>query len=145
MDNNKYYDRISDYINDLCIDNSVDYSEELQNYINIHNTSIAEFCQSILSSSLLSILIKKGIITDEEFISEFDTLFNSSKQKEMIEKNRDQIIQCIEAESDFNTKLEDMYDDLESRYNDDDSEIDDHEYTIAELLNGIPFDPDDDE
>jgi hypothetical protein len=77
----------------------------------------------MLSSSLLSILIKKGIITDDEIVSEFDIFLNSSKQKEMLESNRDQLMQCIEAEKDYNKELENMYEDMKSRVDITDQEF----------------------
>lgn len=167
MDNTNYTFRLNNYIKDICIDNSQDYSEELQNFINLHNTSISQLCQSILSGSILSILIKKGIITEEEFLKEFEEFFNSSGQKKVIENNRDQLLQCIEAEKEFNEGLkeihdmhtrhtnefhkpvftEEPYDDLDSlywdpEYNDED---DDEDIDIGELLNSIPLNPADDD
>jgi hypothetical protein len=131
--NNDYSIRLNNYIKDLCIDNSVNYTEDLQNLINIHNTTISEVCQSILTSSLLSILIKKGIITDEEFVKEFEEFFNNSKQREALESNRDRLLEYASLETDFNEDLFNTYEAMCDSIDIDLDETEDPDFSIPSI------------
>lgn len=51
------------------------YDDELNQYITMHNTSVSELAQSIMEMSLVSLLIKKNIITADELMTEmYDSL-----------------------------------------------------------------------
>ena len=130
MDNNANI--ISKYMRDLAIDNSMEYSRELQDLINIHNTSLSSFYLSATVTSLMSILIKKGLMTDEEFLTEFNECFNNSPQKPVLENNRDQLLQCIEHENDCNEKFKNIYEMSTGKY--------DHQNKTSDEYNNEPYD-----
>lgn len=106
----------NEFIKTLVIDVDKEYSEEINEYINIHNSAVSSFIQGLTMSSILSILYKKNIITEKEFDDEINGFLSSSKQKDILENNRDAILQCIEAEKSLNNELQVMRDSLESEY-----------------------------
>ena len=110
--------KINEIISNLVIETKPEYSDELNEFINSHNTVVASFVQNTTLSSILSILYKKNIITDEEFDVEITRCVDMSKQKEILEKNRDGILECIASEESLHENLVDMYESLEEKYSD---------------------------
>ena len=138
MDNN-YTTELSNYIKRLSIDPSLEYSEELSEFINMHNISISQMMQQVMNSTLLSLLIKKGIITDKEYIDEFKVFMNTSKQFKEIESNRDKLLQCIEVEMSYKEELKNKYNGMVSRITDNSDSNDPGFY------NPNPLDSDEDD
>ena len=107
---------ISEKFTDLTVNEQENYSEELLAYIRMHNKSISEFAESITIASLVSILIKKGIVTDDELSDELAFVMNTNHANiETLQENKNTILQLIEYEMEYSNNLKDMHDDLINR------------------------------
>ena len=105
----------TDLLATMMLDPNEEYSPEINNAINMHNNSISAFAQGVTASAIVALLIKKGIVTETEFLSELESLIESSTQKDAIIYNRDVLLQCIEEEKTYMQQLQDMHEDLEGR------------------------------
>ena len=102
---------ISEKFQNLAVAESETYSAELNNYIHIHNKAISDFAQSITMATTVSLLIKKGIISDEEFTNELDAQINENAFNfKTIEENKNILLEVIECENEHNQSLKEMHD-----------------------------------
>lgn len=107
---------ITEKFAELAMDEHENYSDELNQYIRSHNKSISEFAQSITIGSIVSLLIKKGILTDDEITNELTAIINENQANiKQIEDNKVMLCQLIEYESEYIQNLKDMHDDLINR------------------------------
>ena len=86
---------ITKQFSDLMIDPKEEYSDELNQYINIHNVSVSEFAQSVTDAALLNLLVKKGIITEEEFFTEMYNTMTRLNGFETLKSNYDALMDGI--------------------------------------------------
>lgn len=104
---------ISEKFKTLIMSEQDTFSEELNQYIRMHNKAISEFAQSITTASIVSLLIKKGILTDAEISEELTRVLNENQSNiKQIENNRDMLYQLIEYETEYAQNLKDMHDNL---------------------------------
>ena len=108
-------DNTTTNIANLMLDTNPDYSPELNDAINMHNGSIVAFSQGVTLSSLLTILIKKGIITEEEFSEELNSQISISNQYSVLENNRDVLVSCMEQDAEYMAQMKTLHDALENR------------------------------
>ena len=107
---------ISEKFTDLIMSEQENYSDEVNQYIRMHNKAISDFAQSVTISSVVSLLIKKGILTDDEITGELTTIINENQSNiKQIEDNRNIICQLIEYEAEYAQNLKDMHNDLANR------------------------------
>ena len=88
-------ENLTKQFNDLMIDPKEEYSDELNRYINMHNVSVSEFAQSLTDVALLNLLVKKGIITEEEFSNEMYNTMTHLKGFETLKSNYDALMDGI--------------------------------------------------
>lgn len=94
------------------------YSPELNDAIIMHNNTVTSFAQGITMSAIINLLIKKNIITEDEFFAEVDEQVGSNNIKHHIDAiayNRDTILKCIEEEHAYMENLKEMHDDIMNR------------------------------
>lgn len=103
---------IMNKVTNCMIDTNEAFNEHLNDAINMHNGSVASFVQSLTTNSILSLLIKKGLISESEFAEELESQFNNSKQKEVVEYNRDILLQLVEEEFSYMNDLKEMHESM---------------------------------
>ena len=90
---------ISKIFTQYMLDPKPEYSEDLNNFINMHNMSVSELAQSMLHTALLSVLIEKGLITEKELEDAFINRIDTAEELVTLKKNYESIQNCIEFET----------------------------------------------
>ena len=102
-------------LTDLMLDTNPDYSPEINDAINMHNSSIVAFSQGVTVSSLLTLLINKNIISEEEFANEMNRQIGLSDQHNVIMSNREILLSCIEQDAEYMAELKSVHESLAER------------------------------
>ena len=110
MNLNEMVPTLSQYM----INTNENFSDRLNDAINMHNGSVASFAQSLTIGSLVSLLLKKEIITESEISEELRTMFKESEQLRVITYNREMLGELIDEEMTYLKNVKDMYENLEN-------------------------------
>ena len=134
-----FTEKFNDLIIELIPD---DDCGTLNDAINAHNTSIAAVAHDIAVTSIVSLLIKKNLITIDEFEVMTDRVFNESESVKRLQENRDLILQGIKEYEEYMVEMQDAYDKYQ---NNKDSEIESNEKHQSILDAILNDDTEDDE
>jgi DNA-binding transcriptional regulator YhcF (GntR family) len=88
-----------------------EYSHDLNIMITTHNLAINLFVEKLKVSSVVNLLVEKGIITKEEYTDTFNTILNSDNPEvkfdlQEIEYAKNVISELIEAEREFRMSMD---------------------------------------
>ena len=104
---------IANILESLMVNTDTNYSPELNDAINMHNGSVTSFAQGITTTAILSLLIEKNIITDDEFIAKLDGYLNVRRMNvDHLTYNRDVLLKCMEDEKEYMNQVKAMHEDI---------------------------------
>lgn len=105
-----------DKLREYTLEASSDYSAEINNIISAHNMAIDIFAGNLANSTLMQLLIQKGIITDTEYYDLMNTISEHSSVNfifKQYEKAYDHIVELIEAEKAYLKDITTLHDNLD--------------------------------
>ena len=75
---------------------------EMAEIIRMHNSALSQFATGISIQAIVSILIKKGIVTEQEMVDELDSSFEAAGGHiQTIKESYNKIIECFEKAASF--------------------------------------------
>ena len=93
-------EELTSQFTEFMVDPDPRYSQELNEYIQLHNVSVSEIAQSITEMSLISLLIDKGIITLDELGTKMRENVDTWPSLQQLKKNYESLMTLIRYETD---------------------------------------------
>lgn len=115
---------VNEFVSSLLLQSSEEYEREINECINMHNNSVSNFMHQMSLSALITVLIKKEIITPDEYNEGLaEAINNNQDTTNGLTANRDAILEYIAANVEVNENLQEMYNDLEATNDAENAEI----------------------